>query len=67
MLTTLDDINEFTLSCEAGKYLVWAELDNNAHTMVMYTLVDSWNAFVVRTTSRCSLNMYKNQIHYHKH
>lgn len=45
-LSTLEDINEFTLSCEAGKYPVWAELDSNARTMVIDAIEDLWNAFV---------------------
>ncbi|PWA83927.1 hypothetical protein CTI12_AA163730 [Artemisia annua] len=44
-LITLEDINEFTLNCEAGKYPIWADLDSNARTMVMDALVDLWNAF----------------------
>lgn len=44
-LTSLHDINEFTLSCKAGKYSVWAELDKNARIMVMDALFDLSNAF----------------------
>ncbi|PWA95769.1 HIT-type Zinc finger family protein [Artemisia annua] len=41
-----EDIDEFTLNYEVGKYPVWAELDSNARTMVTDAIQDLCNAFV---------------------
>jgi hypothetical protein len=51
-LSTLEDINEFTLSCEVGKYPVWVELDSNARAMAMDAIEDLWNAFVAEIKAK---------------
>ncbi|PWA34846.1 protein kinase-like domain-containing protein [Artemisia annua] len=51
-LSTLEDINEFTLSCEAGKYPIWAELDSNARTMATDAIEDLFNVYVAEIKAK---------------